>query len=66
MATRHSSTCSPAYRGITAQKRTPSGGEILHDDTGEPTGVLVDNAMSLVNLPEESPEQIHRRLLPRS
>lgn len=34
--------------GITRDTPNPPGGEILRDDTGEPTGVLVDNAMGLV------------------
>jgi predicted amidohydrolase YtcJ len=34
--------------GITRDKESPAGGEILKDDSGEPTGVLVDNAMALV------------------
>ena len=35
--------------GIDAQTRAPFGGEILRDDTGMPTGMLVDNAMSLLD-----------------
>jgi predicted amidohydrolase YtcJ len=34
--------------GITRATPNPPGGEILRDPDGEPTGVLVDNAMSLV------------------
>ena len=34
--------------GIDAKTASPAGGEILKDDDGEPTGVLVDNAMSLI------------------
>ncbi len=34
--------------GVTADTPSPSGGEILKDAAGEPTGVLVDHAMRLV------------------
>ncbi len=34
--------------GVTAETPEPDGGKILRDDDGEPTGVLVDNAMALV------------------
>lgn len=34
--------------GITRDTRDPSGGQILKDAKGEPTGMLVDNAMDLV------------------
>lgn len=34
--------------GITAATLDPEGGEIIRDDQGEPTGVLIDNAMQLV------------------
>ncbi len=37
-----------ALAGITRETPSPAGGEILKDEAGEPTGVLVDNAMSLV------------------
>jgi predicted amidohydrolase YtcJ len=33
---------------ITRDTPSPEGGEILKDEAGEPTGVLVDNAMALV------------------
>jgi len=50
--------------GITRATRDPEGGRILRDDAGEPTGVLVDNAMDLVaaKLPEPSREVQQRRL----
>ncbi len=35
--------------GITASTGVPEGGEIMRDDRGEPTGVLIDRAMSLVS-----------------
>ncbi len=43
----------------------PSGGEILRDRRGNPTGVLVDGAIDLVasQLPEATPEQIRSELL---
>ncbi len=34
--------------GVTRDTADPQGGRILRDDAGEPTGVLVDNAMDLV------------------
>lgn len=34
--------------GITAETASPAGGEILHDKSGAPTGVFVDNAMDVV------------------
>lgn len=48
--------------GITARTEAPSGGEILRDESGEPTGVLVDRAMGLVHTPEPSAEAVRRRL----
>ncbi len=35
--------------GITRDTVSPSGGEIVVDTNGEPTGVLIDNAMNLVS-----------------
>ncbi|WP_226702889.1 amidohydrolase [Microbulbifer elongatus] len=37
-----------ACAGITRQSKAPAGGEIIRDKNGEPTGVLVDNAMALL------------------
>ncbi|GMG88265.1 amidohydrolase [Biformimicrobium ophioploci] len=34
--------------GITRDTRSPEGGEIILDEQGEPTGVLIDNAMNLM------------------
>lgn len=34
--------------GVTADTPDPDGGKIVRDDDGQPTGVLVDNAMALV------------------
>lgn len=49
--------------GVVASTEDPSGGEILRDEDGEPTGVLVDAAMARVPLPEPTNEQIRSRLL---
>src|SRR5438132_4707887 len=41
--------------GITRDTPNPFGGEILKDKTtGEPTGMLLDNAMDLINIPPPS------------
>lgn len=50
--------------GLTRATPDPEGGRILRDERGEPTGVLVDNAVDLVaaKLPEPSPEVQQRRL----
>lgn len=37
-----------ALAGVTAATVAPDGGQILKDAAGEPTGMLIDNAMSLV------------------
>lgn len=34
--------------GITSDTKDPQGGKILRDEKGEPTGVLIDNAIDLV------------------
>lgn len=46
--------------GVTASTAAPSGGEILKDAAGRPTGMLVDNAMALVSrlVERPSPERI--------
>jgi predicted amidohydrolase YtcJ len=46
--------------GITAATKDPSGGRIERFPNGEPTGVFVDNAMSLVNrvVPDPSKAEI--------
>lgn len=49
--------------GISKSTANPQGGEILRDEAGEPTGVLVDNAMNLVPVPEPSEEDLRRRIL---
>jgi len=49
--------------GITRASTAPSGGEILFDPDGEPTGVLVDAAMATVPEPPIDDDEIRRRLL---
>lgn len=50
--------------GITAETNDPVGGQILRDNSGNPTGVLIDNAMAMVesHLPEENNQQLQARL----
>ncbi len=50
--------------GITRDTPDPSGGRIERDTKGEPTGMLIDNAMSLMGakLPEPSPAFIRQAL----
>jgi predicted amidohydrolase YtcJ len=43
------SSAALAAAGINADTAAPTGGEILKDDTGQPTGVLVDAAEQLVH-----------------
>ncbi len=43
--------------GLRRGVKSPSGGEVLEDESGEPSGVLVDNAMDLVTPPAASREQ---------
>ena len=49
-----------AAAGVTADTVAPSGGEILKDETGEPTGLLVDAAEQLVAglMPQADPESL--------
>lgn len=51
--------------GITRETEDPPGGRILRDAQGEPTGVLIDNAMELVasKLPELTLQQLQKRLV---
>jgi predicted amidohydrolase YtcJ len=37
-----------AYAGISKDTLDPAGGQIIRDDKGEPTGILIDNAMALL------------------
>jgi hypothetical protein len=50
--------------GIGKETADPPGGKILRDAAGEPTGVLVDHAMSLVDkaMPAASPSARERRI----
>ncbi|WP_444909924.1 amidohydrolase [Microbulbifer sp. TRSA005] len=41
--------------GIDKSTQAPEGGEILRDSEGEPTGILIDNAMSLLQQAVPSP-----------
>jgi len=51
--------------GINAATPDPAGGRIVRDDAGEPTGVLIDNAIDLVAglVPDPTAEQLQRRAL---
>jgi predicted amidohydrolase YtcJ len=50
--------------GITAQTPDPSGGRVIKDAQGQPTGIFVDHAMSLIyaKIPPPTAAQIRRRL----
>jgi len=49
---------------ITKDTKDPEGGRIIRDKSGEPTGILKDNALGLVDevLPEPTPELADRAL----
>ncbi|MGB2360205.1 MAG: amidohydrolase [Porticoccaceae bacterium] len=49
-----------ALAGITRDTQSPPGGEIIRDQQGEPSGILIDNAMRLVMdvIPEPNPAEI--------
>jgi predicted amidohydrolase YtcJ len=51
--------------GITRDTPDPAGGEIVRGADGEPTGVLLEKAVRLVeaHLPQESPEEVRSALL---
>ena len=53
-----------ALAGITRDTPDPEGGAILHDADGEPLGVLVDNAASLVRdiIPRPGAAETERRI----
>ncbi|MBA6355931.1 MULTISPECIES: amidohydrolase [unclassified Colwellia] len=34
--------------GITSATQSPTGGDIIRDDSGQPTGIFIDNAMDLI------------------
>jgi predicted amidohydrolase YtcJ len=49
---------------ITAATKDPDGGKIHRDNRGNPTGVLIDNAMDLIDkvVPELTDEEIEQRI----
>ena len=49
--------------GVTAATRDPAGGRLERDASGAPTGVLVDNAMSLVGSRVPPPSAAERRAM---
>jgi len=50
-----------ALAGITKDTLDPPGGEIIRDANGEPTGVLIDNAMYLVQRKIPAPTTAEKR-----
>ncbi|MEZ4398451.1 MAG: amidohydrolase [Kofleriaceae bacterium] len=58
------SSAALAAAGITAATPDPAGGKLIRDAAGAPTGVLVDNAMSLIEAraPSPGPEVRARRI----
>jgi len=48
--------------GITRETPAPKGGEIIKDEAGRPTGILVDRAQELVHIPKPPPEEMRRAL----
>jgi len=50
-----------ALAGITKETIDPPGGEIIRDANGEPTGVLIDNAMYLVQRKIPAPTPTEKR-----
>ncbi|MFP3898568.1 MAG: amidohydrolase [Dehalococcoidia bacterium] len=54
-----------AIAGITRNTPDPAGGEIIRDDNGQPTGVLIDTAIDLVwkHVPEPGDEEITEAIL---
>ncbi|WP_250459215.1 amidohydrolase [Microbulbifer litoralis] len=47
--------------GIDRETEAPAGGEILRDDSGRPTGILIDNAMALMEKAIPAPSMEDRR-----
>jgi predicted amidohydrolase YtcJ len=48
--------------GITKDTVAPAGGEIIRDEPGNPTGVFVDNAQSLIRPPDRTAAENQRAL----
>lgn len=48
--------------GIDKSTPDPAGGQILRDANGAPTGVLIDNAVDLVKIPDASPAAREKRV----
>jgi predicted amidohydrolase YtcJ len=57
-------TAALTLAGITTATPDPAGGRIIRDDTGAPTGVLVDGAMGLVSrlVPPPSPAVLREQV----
>jgi predicted amidohydrolase YtcJ/Tol biopolymer transport system component len=51
-----------ALAGIGRDTKAPEGGEIIRDERGEPTGILVDNAADLVSVPPPDAARSRRAL----
>lgn len=53
-----------ALAGVTRSTPDPAGGKIVRDARGQPTGVLIDNAIALVDdkVPEATPAMRERRI----
>lgn len=53
-------SCALQLAGITASTPDPAGGQIVRDEHGQPTGILLEDAMELVDKvrPEPKPEQL--------
>jgi predicted amidohydrolase YtcJ len=51
--------------GVTAATPDPTGGKIVRDANGNPTGVFIDEAMELIDriVPAPTPEQLKARVL---
>lgn len=51
--------------GVTRDTRSPEGGSIVRDARGEPTGIFIDHAMTLVEarIPPAEPAVVRRRIL---
>ena len=54
-----------AAAGVDAATRDPDGGRLIRDDSGRPTGVLIDRAMALVarHIPRPSTAQLDEQAL---